>query len=212
MKHIKTVAVVLLSFALQACGNDPQNASEENFKTAINRLLTDDPLCIKISSFKGGIILNSFDFPELFEIKQWVRQSKGHKERLLLLFVKAGLVKAETGEFERKNPFSGRPEKINARRYSLTDKGKDVFKDKGFCYGVKQLVEITNYTEPTAQQGQSAVQVQYTYSKKITDDWVRNGAFEGWVREVEESVRTPKKKSITLVLTKKGWFSPWELR
>lgn len=216
MNGFKFISIILLALFVTACGNDPQDASEENFENAINRILVQDPLCIKMSSFKDSPIFNNFNFPDIYrgKLNVWGQpeKRKGKRENIILIFVEAGLVQAEEGEFEQKNPFSGRPEKTNGRRYSLTDRGNEVFKDKGFCYGIKQVVEITNYTEPNAQMGQSAIQVQYTYIKKITDDWIRNDAFKDWVKEVEESADAPRKGSATLVLTKKGWFSPWELR
>lgn len=212
MKRFKYISIILLALSVTACGNDPQDVSEENFKTAINRNLAHDPICIKISGIKGAPILDRFDFPELFEIRSWERQSKGQKENIIQMFVEAGLVKAETGEFERKNPLNGRSEKINARHYSLTDRGNEVFKDNGFCYGLNQVVEIINYTEPTEQMGQSTVQVQYSFAPEITEDWIREEGFKSWVDEVEKKRQSPEKSRQTLMLTKKGWFGQWDFR
>jgi len=214
MNRFKLISVILLALSVTACGNDPQDASEENFKTAINRILADDPICIESGDFKRLRHTVPFSFPWTYNPNTWyyVRDYVAGTIDALDMFESVGLLEKEEKLMKKRKAYGGGNLDVMVPTYNLTDGGKNVFKNSGFCYGVKQVVEIINYTEPTKQMGQSAVQVQYTLAPKITEDWIRDDAFKAWVDKIEKSILTPEKNSMTLVLTKKGWFSPWELR
>lgn len=208
MKQLQAIVITLLTFSVIACGSDPHDVSEENFEITINRILARNPLCVTSTNFRSLGYGQSFELPWTYNPrKKDIMGRTDAKISVFDTFTDIGLLNKEEIPIDNKSIFES-----NDFRYSLTEQGKESFRDGGFCYGINQVVEITNYTEPTEQNGSKAVQVTYTYFEKITNDWIIDSPFKYAMDSVEKSQENPEQDSQILILTKKGWFSLWELR
>ena len=129
--------------------------------------------------------------------------------------------------------FGDTKEKV-APGYELTDEGKKFFREGvetqigggslgGFCFGKKEVVEVSNFSEPTNDgMGKTVALVNFTYKITHLPDWSQNPDFysafthNGFrfknLKEAVESEKAPIKARSAFILTDKGWMHADQFR
>jgi hypothetical protein len=202
------------ALSLSACGNDPKAANDGNFEKALNAHYAVMKQCIRIGSEPNdeGIIQ---------EYRSSAQTPGGNKEKEILFYnglVDLGLLEAVTYQRDERG-FSGQVKgKADWVGYKFSEKGKSYLRpanlDKGvfstgtpqLCYGARQVVEITNFTEPAEVMGVKASTVQYTYKIVEVEPWAKEPIFSSrydWLpkRLSDQNIEADD----DLVLTNNGW-------
>jgi len=202
------------ALTLLACGNDPKTANAANFEKALNAHYAVMKQCIRIGSKPNddGIIQ---------EYRSTAQAQSGTQGQEILFYnglVELGLLEAVTYQRDERG-FSGQVTgKADWVGYKLSEVGKSYLRpedlDKSalstgaplLCYGARQVVEITNFTEPAEVMGVKASTVQYTYKIVDVEPWAKAPAFSSrydWLPErlSNQSIEADD----DLVLTNNGW-------
>ena len=213
--HMRQIWLLLgTALTLSACGNDSKAAKAANFETALNAHYAVMKQCIRIGSKPNdeGIIQ---------EYRSTAQTAGGNQGREISFYnglVDLGLLEAATYQRDERG-FSGQVKgKADWVGYKFSEKGKSYLRpaslDKGvfstgspqLCYGARQVVDITNFTEPAEVMGVKASTVKYTYKIVDVEPWVKSPAFTSrydWLRErlSDQSIEADD----DLVLTNNGW-------
>ncbi|WP_194722387.1 hypothetical protein [Noviherbaspirillum malthae] len=198
---LKLTCTAVLIVALTGC-SDPKQASDKNFKAAIQEYLnTAYPKCYFNEKFPVQIDTDSF----------------GRRAALQSL-AKAGLLsETELSRREFKD-WNGNVKLIIKSEYALTDTGRKFYNPNarqvmnreigGFCIGKAKVREINRFTEPADMLGHRITKVNYSYSIDELPEWATmlevKAAIPG-LKEAADSTATPIKETDTLVLTNNGW-------
>jgi len=206
MKKILLIPCILW---LNAC-SDPNAATEDNFKAAIENDFSENKACIKINT----------DFPETVIKPDPNKRNSFTTDKTPLFneFVKYGLLNAEQTEM-KKSSFFGKPVTYPAIRYSLTVQGKESMKDanynkdKGypeFCYAKFEVIDIENFTLPNDSEKQiSSSLVDYSFKLSDIEEWANSEIIASNFREIKLFVHSKKEifnASLTVQLTNNGWI------
>lgn len=189
--------VVLIS----AC-DDPKEASEDNFKRAIQEYLDRTyPKCYVKTELPVVIDSNYF----------------GAKEKLQAL-AKLGLVSESQVKIE-KTTFGNKKNLVFAPSFELTKEGEKYFTPNvaktmggqvlgGFCIGKANVKDIGSFSEPSEMHGHRISRVNYTYEVSNLPEWATAPEITSVLKELKadvESHTVPIKKRDFLVLTNNGW-------
>jgi len=209
------LTLIVLSL-LGACSNEKE-ATESNFKKAAQANFdVEGPPCYFITRMPAPMD----------------QSDKASNDKLLAL-KEAGLLEAKKAAKITVYGIFDKPREEYAPGFELTEEGKKYFKEGvdealigpplgGFCFGKREVVEITNFTEPKDLNGRHFAEVHYKY--KITDlpDWAKKpeiyNAFEKdnhgqeSLKKALDSERAPIKKSDMFILTNKGWMHNKQFR
>lgn len=220
MTNIQRTAILLLSgtaIILSACGSDPQAANEANFETALNAHYAKMKQCVRI----GGE-------PNDAGIIQEFRIDGRSQDKHVSFYnglVDLGLL--DTVPYQKDvRSFSGQVTgKADWLGYKISGKGQKYLRpadlDKGFfstgtpqfCYGTRQVVEITNFTEPAEVMGVKVSTVQYTYKLVDIVPWVNDPVIAAQFEWLPERLSNQSiKEDDDLVLTNNGWVHHSELK
>ncbi|MCY1361705.1 hypothetical protein D9M69_483810 [compost metagenome] len=197
----------LSMIALLVCTGctDPKQASEANFKQAIQAYLdTTYPRCYVESNFPTET--------QEFDIRG--------TNRMLHALAKVDVVK-ETELSRKEIPASfGMEARTDIRyAYDLTEEGRKYFKPEvvelmsgkklgGLCFGRAHLLSVDNFTEPADMMGQKISHVTYSWSVTDLPDWASRKEVVEMDRALEgdvDSGKNPHKETKVVVLTNKGW-------
>jgi hypothetical protein len=176
---------------LSAC-SDQKSANENNFVAAINAYFADKPVCLPAVQYPAEIVVGAFGEGRL---------------RAFDALVGAGLLNRE----ELRRPAANLGEQrdgpeVHTIRYMLADKGRKSLSDRGWCYGVRKVVKIVRFTEPTDAFGARVSEVLYAYSYAGVPDWAKNNAVIAAFPQLQEvSAAEPPQERVVLVLTNQGW-------
>ena len=217
MTNIRKNQVWLLlgtALTLSACGNDPKTANAANFEAALNAHYAVMKQCIRIGSKPNddGIIQ---------EYKLDAQAQSGTRGPEISFYnglVDLGLLEAVSYQRDELG-FSGQVTgKANWVGYKFSEKGKSYLRpenlDKGafstgaplLCYGARQVVEITNFTEPADVMGVKASTVQYTYKIVDVAPWAKTPAFSSRYDWLPERLTNQAiEGDDDMVLTNNGW-------
>jgi hypothetical protein len=201
------IAAVLASLA--ACSvDDPKAASEANFVTALNQHYGDRPECVRAGkeADEDGMVA---------EIMASERSRDRSAPKLDALAAQ-GLLAIETVAVDVPNFTSGQTDMEEARRYRLTETGRAALRPEGqrsgfgrsaseFCYGRRDVVALTNFTEPADVMGVRATSVSYEYDLADVPDWAKAETVNRAFPEIAKALDGTKSDSDDLVLTKAGW-------
>lgn len=201
------IAAVLASSA--ACSaDDPKAASEANFVAALNRHYGYRLKCVRVGekADEDGVIA------------EVMASGLGRNRSVPKLDALAGqgLLAVETVAVEVPNFRSGRTDTEEARRYRLTEAGRVALRPEGqrsgfgrsaseFCYGRRDVVAVTGFTEPADVMGVRVTSVSYEYDLADVPDWARAKMIASAFPEVGEALEGTKSASDDLVLTNAGW-------
>ena len=202
---MKKLSVTLLAMALIACSS-PQDATESNFKSAIQEYYTQKQACFSLNAaFPHEVAKSDYSYKKNSEILNelvaigFLNSTETEKE-----------VRVFLGQSKKKEP---------AVRYELTEKGKGVTKETekaflslggtNFCYGNYAVEEITNFTEPSDFMGEKVSKVKYTYKAKDIASWVKENdvlknSFNRIAKDIA-SIDNPIEGKAALILTNNGW-------
>ncbi|BAZ02032.1 hypothetical protein NIES37_60400 [Tolypothrix tenuis PCC 7101] len=222
----KSTSIIFLTFIsinliLSSCSN-PKEASEANFKQALNTILTKHRVgCVPVLG-------NMESFP--------ITIPKVATEQINQLnsLVKVGFLSSKEGE---KKDYSGKS--IPGIEYSVTAEGEKFYTSNvyprapqskptgGFCIGEAEVDKILNFTEPQSYPGSPQVSnVKFTYKFKNLGKWFedpevqatvgtmwKTGIFanqplndgNGALHKILESKDNPPEIQMNLYLTNNGW-------
>lgn len=200
---MKKLQVLLISFFLVGCSN-PQNATDANFKDAIQKYFNDTRACFSID----------VAFP-------YEHEKKRNKNVILEELVKLGLLSKEDSIKVSENMFNKKLlTKESAVKYSLKAKGEKVAtlirKNTAFssgktkiCYGVYKVEDIIDFSEPADMFGQKISKVNYTYKISNVASWAENDVLKMKYATLKKDLNSSQKSErgkVILILTNKGWL------
>jgi len=199
--------IILVSFIVlfsAGCSN-PNDASESNFKDALNKYFASRPLCEMIS---GSIFSDNsiptyyFDFPTVIPTGSPYPNGQKTRERASRLFsvlAEFELLTATTGKFDWEDGFR-RVHNLEAIRFSLSEKGRSLFQGDKLCYGKRVVDSIVNITLHE-EMGQRSAHVKYTYKDDIDQAWIKHSHFDDLYQGLESSGEA----GVNFVLLHEGW-------
>lgn len=194
---VKALTLVGVATMLTACGN-AKDANKSNFKSAIQDYFDTQPgLCAVIPRQELPFIL-----PEKGLIST---EPKSRADAL----VEAGLLSKKATEV--KALFGDRMEP--ATEYQITEAGQkvqdnntDSTKKNAFCTGRYTVIDVDNFTEPSAMMGATISKVNYRYKAEDVDSWAKSASMLAAYRDFEVAEQDEIKGKVVLVLTDKGWL------
>lgn len=202
------------ALALSACGNDPKAANAANFEAALNAHYAVMKQCIRIGSKPNddGII------QEYRSAAQAQSETQGQEILFYNGLVDLGLLEVVTYQRDERG-FSGQVKgKADWVGYKFSEAGKLYLRPANLdqsafstgapllCYGARQVVEITNFTEPAEVMGVKASTVQYTYKIVDMKPWAKAPAFSSRYDWLPERLTNPAiEGDDDMVLTNNGW-------
>ena len=213
--HMRRVWLWLgTALTLSACGIDPKAANAANFEAALNAYYAVMKQCIRIGSKPNddGII------QEYRSAAQAQSGTQGQEISFYNGLVDLGLLEAV--DFQRdERGFSGQVKgKADWVGYKFSEKGKLYLRPEDLnngafstgapllCYGARQVVEITNFTEPADVMGVKASSVQYTYKIVDVESWAKAPAFSSRYDWLPERLTNQAiDGDDDMVLTDNGW-------
>lgn len=170
----KLLTTIVISFALLGCYNNKSELKiniQNEYDRARAMTKTKGDLCLYLGSVKFPYITEPISPSDI----QWDIWNKNKLAKTLPLFTKIGLLKRE--------PIDGKPDLY---RYELTELGReyqhtypkmDIY-NNAFCYGIKQLIEVTDVTEKERGGGRgnasvkrTEVTVKFTYHLLEVPEW-----------------------------------------
>lgn len=200
---MRYLAIPALILVLTGC-SDPKEASEKNFKIAIQSYLDSAyPRCYFVSNFPA--IKGDWDI--------------GGKNSGLIALEKAGLLKSTEVQEEEKQLFSQATRMVTRLSYDLTPEGKKYYKPAaaknmkgeemgGFCIGKASVKMVGQYTEPAEMMGQKVSRVNYEYTVTDLPAWTSSPDVQRALKGIKadlDSEKNPIKELDALVLTNNGW-------
>ncbi|WP_024302910.1 ubiquitin-associated-like domain-containing protein [Pseudogulbenkiania sp. MAI-1] len=193
-----TPCALALMVALTGC-SDPKAASNDNFSKAINAYFEANPACLYVTN--KTLPLKVWSGPHSYDMNV-------HSLPQLDALAKVGLLTVtETQEASGSGLMKANR---TYRTYALTDKGQKSYatwgkQNKGFCYGQLEVVDVTNFTEPSPLMGVTVSQVNYSFRVKEAADWSQDPAVKAaYGKEVVPQGETVKGTTI-MVKTGEGW-------
>ncbi len=216
MKNLKLITPLLgLIIFLAACSSS-KDASKENFEKIINTYL--DKSCVLVSPSNP---LGRSGFPTMVVLEPIIdkrtEQYNAGKIKQFEFFVGIGLLEVKDGT--KKKPawtFSDKYITVQTKEYSLTDKGKQFYQEKGkkgFCLAKKKVSEISNFSEPSqALMGYTISNINYKVSPYEISDWANNQSIKGAFPYLGNILEENKSESTTLVLMNDGWVHESEAK
>jgi len=198
------VAIALCAISLSGCSNKNE-ASEKNFKDAINETFKTDVPCLEIDGYYSAALGIGMPMEPDHATDEQIIADKPLPKALADL----GLV---TLNVVRTHPATGG--ELPYIKVTLTEKGKPYFRDlhdrideiPSLCFGHYVLDSVDRFSQPQSMLGQTLSEVQYTYHVVDVPDWVKAPelmAHSSWLKQlVTNPVRAETK---TFILTNKGW-------
>lgn len=98
-----------------------------------------------------------------------------------------------------------------ATNYYVTEKGKPFFFQDGrfinLCYGTREVVEVTDFTEPQQILTYMASTVNYTSVMAGVEEWATDERLLEELPEMQSAIldETAREDSADMVLTDNGW-------
>ncbi|WP_456268844.1 hypothetical protein M1D97_00800 [Kushneria sp. AK178] len=192
MKSYRVLALLPLAALLSACG-DPQEASEGNFRSA----LQDDvggmgpAICLEAPAPRLPFVMNQRAAGQQSDMAERTKRANA--------LVDAGLL-------EREDLSDGR------QRYSLTDDGRDSYarahglEQGGFCFGKVRIEGVDSFTPAQAIEGGFTVShVRYSYSVRDIPSWAEEDSLRQAYQGGLEGLDDTRHKRAMMILTNQGW-------
>ncbi|MBR4737771.1 MAG: hypothetical protein IK051_08910 [Rhodocyclaceae bacterium] len=203
MKKIFTLTLAAAAAAtLSACGSKT-DANAKNFGAAVRQYLEQkDPLCLDTTGFP--LIPDGF--------------SKKTEEQQMAVLEKIGLVKGEDAEVERENVWhfgrNKKIEKIQVRRYHLTDAGKPFAQERekmmggtltDLCWGKRVLDKVVKWDAPMKLGDWQETHVTYTFKIENLAEWAKNPEVQEAFPSIKKTIEGDKELGLNVHLTSEGW-------
>ena len=203
---LTAIAPVVL---LAACSN-PKDASERNFKAALQAHYDrpDQAICIQVS-----IPLDrANNTGEKIELKPIEVRSDSKGDDTLFALAKAGLFTEEVREAPNPNRRDKSNPMIRTSVFSLADEGRKFIRDGGgafsrrlnFCTGKLEVISITNFTQPTEMLGFTMTQVRYKTRVTEQAPWLTNEVMKAAFLFREKDFADGADARASLLLTNNG--------
>ncbi|EAA7598839.1 DNA-directed RNA polymerase subunit beta [Salmonella enterica] len=165
---------------------------ESGFEKAINEKISKDGVCYGFSKENNAKVFDDFKLGTPVRVNIY---SKDDEDPILIGLKNSGLlnISYEQEMFKR------------VAILETTDKGRKTnFWDRnnGTCIGHRTVAEITNWTEPSDNNGQKVTQVSYSWKLSGIPGWIDKQAF---IAAGINGIDKPKESEIILVKTQKGW-------
>ena len=198
---MKKMTFLLAAVLMTGCSNS-KDASESNFKAALQEYYDQKPACLDLSiTFPYEESKNSY-----FLMKN---------EKVLNELVNLGFLTVEETEVESRYNMYGKKSPEEALKYDLTDQGRKQANlsdehNQNFCYGNYEVVDVKNFTEPTDMMGETVARVNFSFKLTNVDDWAKESpVFKEQLIGVKRSflaLDKPIDSKAELILTNKGWM------
>jgi hypothetical protein len=187
------------------CGSAEKKTVEDDFRTAIDVHLAQDPKCIGEPAIT---------FPAEVPTGQYlVDMSRDYaaKVRRMDALVRLGLLSARV---------EGENTDREKTTYDLTSTGREVHRQvppgrwdpskpvAAFCYGTAAVDSIVRFTEPSDELGQETTEVTYTYRLKPVLPWAEDPELRQAYPYLEQELATrsaPGEAKVTLEHASDGW-------
>ena len=185
-------AAVATPFLLAGCGS-PRDASKANFKTALDGHFAHH--CVYVSPAVGLTA-----YPATVD--------DGTDTSRFDALVSAGLLTAAQATDEHSGPLGIGTVRTTRKTYDLTALGKSEYRTDtaaggGFCAAHYDVVSVDSFTAPTANNGVTVSQVNFTVAPHL-EPWTANPAIQDRYGAQLANVKQTADHA-TLVLTDKGW-------
>lgn len=146
--------------------------------------------------------------------------SFSNNPKKLNVLVNTGFVEfKKTGEEEVGGMFTGGKKVVDIGSYHLTSAGKAAYTENaatttsgdqigGFCIGVPQITNISQFTEPQKFMGQTVSNVKYQYKVGNLPQWAKSEKLYSYFPVIKQYLDSEKENitdSAMLVLTEEGW-------
>ncbi|MBW1650382.1 MAG: hypothetical protein JRJ44_06860 [Deltaproteobacteria bacterium] len=112
---------------------------------------------------------------------------------------------------------------VSTITYSLTDKGKQSFKQvtqrrlfgkwtaEGFYAATYKVDEIINFSEPSQSNGYTISNVNFSVTPHKVADWTKNQAIIDAFPDLPKKLEENQRRSATLILMNNGWVHETEI-
>ncbi|KVL28714.1 hypothetical protein WS97_25550 [Burkholderia territorii] len=205
-----SVAVAIL---LAACGSK-KDASNSNFKEAIDAHLAKSCVTVRPGGFMGGDaypISVTLHVPDNFTSPQQTAERNADSTRPYEVLVKAGLLTTKDGTTKQVSMFGSGPKDVPTRIYDVTDAGKKVLADPngkgtGLCAARYKVDEVVRFTEPSNAMGSTMSEVSYTFSPIDIADWAKSTDIQQVYTGLASELADHQKGRTMLVLASDGWI------
>ncbi len=195
---MRKLIILVFPLVLVSCSNS-KTPNAKNFQEAINNdLMQNNFACISIfNNFPVSVIIanqsSDPDYPKLEALK------------------KVGLVSSTDIE-KKMDTYYGHPI-FKVHSYDVTPEGKKFLSTtlaNTFCYAEPQVAKIINWTEPSADLGETLTNVTYTYQLKNIASWANDPTMRDIFPKIVQLVENADKeqRNQDLTLTNTGWKVP----
>lgn len=203
MKKIFVLPLIFAAVSLSACGSKT-DANAKNFGAAISQYLEQTGLlCLDTSGFPM--------IPDGF--------AKKTEEQQMAVLEKIGLVKGEDAEVERDNLWGHigkdrKVEKIQVRRYHLTDAAKPFVQERkkmmgdmatDLCWGKRVLDKVVKWDAPMSMGDYKMTNITYTYKIANLAEWANNPEVQEAFPRIKKILDEDKESALNVHLTSEGW-------
>ncbi len=189
------VLVVIGCMVVLASGCSKTAPNESNFKASVNRMLEVQPMCVGFYDAKSfPVTLLNDKILDLMVGKELLATTPAPNNRVTYNLTDAGRASSMHQAERGFGPLS--------------------ITDRYFCYGIKKVDKIINYSEPSSVMGQTFVHLSYTWKPaKDLPSWASDPKFGvatgDWqlqsLQTGDMSKTGERKANDTLILTHNGW-------
>lgn len=213
MTHFNWKAIFLLSgsaLILSACGNDPKVANEANFEQALNVHFAKIKQCVGIGGEPNDEgIIQEFRIDGSIQDKNLPFYNGLVSLGLLETISYQKDVKTFSGQVTGKAEWVGfKFSGLGSTYLRPTDLDKGAFSTGTLqlCFGTPQVVEVTNFTEPSEVMGLKSSNVRYTYKLVDIAPWANDPILSTQFKWLSKRLSNQSiSKDDDMVLTNNGW-------
>ncbi len=216
------VLLATMAFAVSACSDDPKAASKQNFQSAINAYIQQQPACLSIP--RSGVKPDGESppaFPRYVSIApattELPRQNLQQAQASFEALVEAGLMSAAETTIKVSDLWGRRAVDVPVRAYSLTAEGQKALSvvgeqtafmspDQRLCYGKPTVDDVIRFTEPAEMMGMKVSHVSYRYRLADVPAWARHPAMQAAFPQLQRDTAGPLEAKAAVVMTSEGWI------
>jgi len=199
------IIIAALLLALTACTPDSKTASKETFVAAAQMYQDAHPICQPVNfippeKLPGGVMLAPNFYREPTEPPKLENLLKQSNHARINTFLGLGFISVEV------QPLITDTGKRFVLAIDFTTKGREFANPNKpdaatFCYAKAKVLEVTQFTEPTEQNGEMVSRVTYKIELTEIQPWANTPGLD--IRLKSE----PQIRNDQFVLTGEGWVA-----
>lgn len=197
---MRSLAVVALLpvLALVGCGDDPQAATEGNFKKALNQHY--EKSCIPVGE-QFVFTMGKADFPYTVE---------GNDTHPWDALASAGLLSVKDETVQKPALFGTGTQTVHQKTYFLTETGKAARYRNSFqfCAGRYAVTSIDHFSEPGTVPGggQKISEVVFHVTARDVPQWAHDPEIQKAFPELVTALQKATVQKAVMIQTNKGWM------